>query len=77
MNSMNKGSLKEVWILLLLVLIDVLVEAQAFLSEAHHMSNIHFIILMKVVSYFYMTLSQFSAILVFFLFFSSSIGIIQ
>ena len=31
-------------------------EAQAFLSETHHMSNIYF---MMVVFYFYMTFSQF------------------
>ena len=34
-------------------------EAQVFLSETHHMSNIYFVILMMVVSYFYMTFSQF------------------
>ena len=30
-------------------------ETQVFLSEAHHMSNIYFMILMVVVSYFYTT----------------------
>ena len=31
------------------------VEARVFLSEAYHMSNIYFMILMMVVSYFYIT----------------------
>ena len=35
------------------------VEARAFLNEAHHMSNIYFMIFMMVVSYFYMNFSQF------------------
>ena len=30
-----------------------------FLSEVHFMSNIYFMILMMVVSYFYVTFSQF------------------
>ena len=34
-------------------------KARVFLSEAHHMSNIYFMILMMVVSYFYITFSQF------------------
>ena len=34
-------------------------EARAFLSEVHHMSNMYFMIFMMVVSYFYMTFSQF------------------
>ena len=34
-------------------------EAWAFLSEVHHMSNIYFMIFMMVVSYFYMIFSQY------------------
>ena len=42
-------------------------KARVFLSEAPHMSNIYFTILMMVVSYFYLTFSQNLAILVNFL----------
>ena len=34
-------------------------EARSLLCEEHHMSNIYFMVFMIVISYFYMTFSQF------------------